>query len=231
MNVNFPMLRQLTEWPVRCAGLLVLGLFIPACSASTPASTSTPASASATPLWGDMKPVVSVRELMRDLLDPVADNIFNAVATVITKKGVEETQPRTDADWERIQVGAVSLAEGASLLKVRRAFAPPEAVADRNPVELAPSEITAKVERDPVEWNARIEALRNAALEVIDIVKRKDVDALWGAGEDLDHACENCHRSYWYPAENAEFYRTLRRRLDDYRQQSPPVGSIGTPQK
>jgi uncharacterized protein with PIN domain len=44
---------------------------------------------------------------------------------------------------------------------------------------------------------------------------------LWDAGEILDAACENCHRSYWYPGEDAAFYRNLRRRLEELRQTSP----------
>ena len=38
---------------------------------------------------------------------------------------------------------------------------------------------TLSVVVDPVEWNARIEALRNVALEVLDIAKRKDVASCW----------------------------------------------------
>jgi cytochrome c556 len=224
MRMTLSLSRRLTSWPV-CAGLVVYALALPACSSSTPQTASSPAPATvpvpATPpvLWGDMKSVVSVKELMRYMLDPVSDNIFNAVSTVITKKGVVDTKPTTDADWERIQIGAVSLAEGAYLLKVPRPFAPPGEPADSesSAVELTPAQMTAKVERDPVEWNARIETLRNAALAVMDIVKKKDVDALWDAGEILDQACENCHRSYWYPGENAEFYQKLRGRLDQYR--------------
>ena len=137
-----------------------------------------------------------------------------------------DTEPKTDEDWEKIQIGAVSLAEGAYLLKVPRPFAPPGDLNNStgpDAVELSPAQITAKVERDPVEWNARIEALRNAALEVLDIVKRKDVNELWDAGENLDQACEACHRSYWYPGEDAEFYQKLRRRLEEFRQQPPPA--------
>ncbi len=37
-------------------------------------------------LWGEMKPVVSVKELMRDMLDPIADNIFDAIAIIVDKK-------------------------------------------------------------------------------------------------------------------------------------------------
>jgi cytochrome c556 len=223
MRMTLSLSRQLTPRPVHI-GLIVYALALAACSSPAPPPASAPAVApavaNAPALWGDMKSVVSVKELMRYMLDPVSDNIFNAVSTVITKKGVVDTKPTTDADWERIQIGAVSLAEGAYLLKVPRPFAPPGEPADSesSAVELTPAQMTAKVERDPVEWNARIETLRNAALAVMDIVKKKDVDALWDAGEILDQACENCHRSYWYPGENAEFYQKLRGRLDQYRQ-------------
>src|SRR5215510_11213697 len=163
-------------------------------------------------LWGDMKPVVSVKELMRDLIDPLADNIFDAVSTVITLQGTIETAPKTEEDWNKIRVGAVTMAEGAYLLKVRRPFAPPGDLNDSvgpDAVELSPDQITAKIDSDPVEWNARIEALRNVGLQVLDIVKRKDIAELWDAGEHLDIACESCHRSYWYPGETPEFYRKL----------------------
>src|SRR6478609_9904095 len=53
-------------------------------------------------LWGDMKPVVSVKELMRDMIDPMSDYIFDAVSTVETKSGVVEHMPTTDADWNKI---------------------------------------------------------------------------------------------------------------------------------
>jgi hypothetical protein len=163
-------------------------------------------------LWGDMRPVVSVKELMRDLIDPLADNIFNAVSTVNTEQGTVETAPKTLEDWDKIRVGAVTMAEAAYLLKVRRPFAP---AGDLNnsvgpdAAELSPDQITVKVDKDPVEWNARIEALRNVGLQVLDIVRRKDVAELWDAAENLDTACEGCHRSYWYPGETPEFYRKL----------------------
>ena len=134
----------------------------------------------------------------------------------------------------RFEIGAISLAEGAYLLKIRRPFTPPgdeNNSAGPEAVELSPAQITAKVERDPVEWNARIEALRNVALEALDVVKRKDVNELWDVGENLDKACEACHRSYWYPGEGAEFYQKLRRRLEEVRNQPPRGRSSQKPQK
>jgi hypothetical protein len=196
-----------------------------ACSSSKPAAPAETAGApQPTSLWGDLTPVVSVKELMKYMIDPVADNIFNAVETRVTKQGTVDIEPKTEEDWDKIRIGAISLAEGAALLKIRRPFTPPgdeNNSAGPNAVELSPAQITAKVERDPVEWNARIEALRNVALEALDVVKRKDVAELWDVGENLDKACEACHRSYWYPGEGAEFYRKLRQRLEELREQSP----------
>jgi hypothetical protein len=190
---------------LRC-GVLAMALLAAACSSSTPAGPPAPEQSprNSPELWGGMKPIVSVKELMRYMIDPSADHIFNSVRTVKTKAGTVDTVPKTDADWERIQIGAVTLAEGAYLLKVRRPFAPPGDMnlsAGPDPLELSPVQITARVERDPVEWNARIEALRNVALEVMDVVKRRGADELWDAGENLDVACEGCHRGYWYPGE------------------------------
>lgn len=218
------------------AGLVLLAAIIAACSSSPPAPP--PAQTASTPqaaaLWGDLKPVVSVKELMKFMIDPVADNIFNAVGSTLTRHGMVDVEPKTEADWDKIRIGAVSLAEAASLLKIRRPFTPP---GDENnstgpdAVELSPAQITAKVERDPVEWNARVEALRNVALEALDVVEKKDVNELWDLGENLDKACEACHRSYWYPGEGAEFYRKLRRRLEELREQSPRGNISAKPQK
>ena len=69
------------------AGVFVLSAAFAACSSSKP--TPTPAQRTDVPqsaaLWGDMKPVVSVKELMKYMIDPVADNIFNAVGSTVTE--------------------------------------------------------------------------------------------------------------------------------------------------
>jgi len=196
-----------------CVVLSIAGLAATACCSPKPPATS----AHPPELWGDLKPVVSVKELMRDMLDPASDYIFDAVKTVVTKNGTEDVLPKTDADWERIRFGAVTLAEGVYLLKIPRPFAPP---GDENnstgpdPEELSPSQIKAKLEADPVLWNAKIEALRNVGLEVLEIVKNKKAEDLWQASDDLDDACETCHVAYWYPGEG-KLFKKLDRRLEE----------------
>jgi len=186
----------------RVGALVSFGLWLSACS--QPASPPPPPPAPA--LWGDMKPVVSVKELMRDMIDPASDFIFDAVKIETTKNGTVERVPKTDADWDRVRIGAVTIAEGVYLLKVPRPFAPAgdeNASTGPDASELSPAQIKAKLEKDPVLWNAKIEALRNVGLEVLEIVKKRKVEDLWDASYDLDQACESCHMQYWYPGDKA----------------------------
>jgi len=157
-------------------------------------------------LIGDITPLVSVKELMENMIDPIADNIFDAVWWDNTAKGVVEHRPTTDEDWEKVKIGAITVAEGIELLKVPRPWTPPGDVNNSlgpHPPELSPTQIQAKLDKDPVLWIAKIQALRNVTLEVLDIVKKKDAKALWQAGGDLDEACEGCHLEYWYPGDRA----------------------------
>ena len=62
----------------------------------------------------------------------------------------------------------------------------------------------------------------------MEIVKRKDVNELWEAGVNLDEACESCHRSYWYPKEDHQFYRRLQRKIDDFEKETAATKETAT---
>ena len=208
------------------AGVLFLAAFtVSVCSKPAPAASPSVAA----PLFGEMTPVVSVKELMKNMIDPIADNIFDAVWWDTTAQGVVEHLPKTDDDWDKVKTGAVTLVEGIYLLKVPRPLAP---VGDVNnslglhPPELSPTQIKDKIDKDPVLWIAKIQALRNVGLSVLEVVKKKDVTALWQAGGDLDEACEGCHLEYWYPGDKPTVLadRKARARFDK-------PGTPGTAQK
>jgi hypothetical protein len=211
----------------KCMGLAML--LSVACSPSKPTAPP-PAAPAPQKLWGDMKSVVSVKELMRFMLDPASDNIFDAVKIVTTKTGTVERVPKTDEDWEKIRIGAVTLAEGAYLLKVPRPFAP---AGDNNDnttgpdaTELTPAQIEEKRAKDPVLWDAKIEALRNVGLQVIDIVKNKRTSELWDASYNLDQACESCHLQYWYPGDKA-LLEKVDRQLEELYEKGKRPGTGG----
>ncbi len=179
------------------AGLLLFGtVALPSCaSKAAPAAAAVPA---------DVTAYVTIKELMENMIDPIADNIFDAVGSDVTDKGIVETKPVTDQDWAKVRQGAVTLAEGTNLLKIPRAVAPPgdtNKSTGPNAPELSPEQIQAKIDQDRALWNKHLNQLRDDAMKVLAIVKAKDVDALFQAGSDIDRACENCHLEYWYPGD------------------------------
>jgi hypothetical protein len=196
---------------MRRAGIVAVALLSSACSSSK----ATPPSAAASQPTPLMVPVVSVKELMRFDIDPASDFIFDAVQYDATLKGVRDIYPKTDEDWEKVKTGAVSLAENIYLLKIKRPWTPKGDVNNStgpNPPELSPQQIQAKYDKDPVLWDAKIEALRNAAKEIIDIADRRDVKALFEGSADVDNACEACHLEYWYPGDRADVEQDKKQR-------------------
>jgi cytochrome c556 len=151
-----------------------------------------------------IKPIVTIKELMENIIDPIADNVFDAVGVDVSAKGVVETKPVTDDDWAKVRQGAVTLAEGSNLLKMPRPVAPPGDKNNSNgpnAPELSPEQIQFKIDGDRALWNKHVDELRDEALKVLEIVKSKDADSLFQAGSRIDKACENCHLEYWYPGD------------------------------
>src|SRR6516162_2769953 len=103
---------------------VIAAIFVAAALAACSSSRSSTPPAQTAPAAPAMKPVVSVKELMRFTIDPAGDYVFDAVTWDISKKGTVETKPRNDEDWEKVKIGAVTLAEAIYLLKVPRPFAP-----------------------------------------------------------------------------------------------------------
>jgi hypothetical protein len=197
-------LSDLTEHPFRRrpAALVLLSAALLAGCSKSDVTASAPVA--------DVKAVVSVKELMENIIDPQADFVFEAVAVDVTEKGTTEIRPTTDDDWLKVQRGAITLLEASNLLKMPRRIAPLD---DRTPPggpgapELSPDEIQAKVDKDRTSWNTHADRLRDEAAKVLEIVKARNADRLFAAGTDLDRACENCHLDYWYPGDRAAVER------------------------
>ena len=173
-------------------------------SASLTAGCVGPAPAPAASELDVLTPVLSVKELMEHIVDPTADWIFDAAVIDISEKGVVVTKPLTDEDWLKVERGALILAESANLLKMPRAMVPAgDKSLNDSPggPELTPAEIEAKVKQDPAMWNRHADGLRAAALESLEIIKSRDAEGLFDAGDRIDKACESCHLEYWYPGD------------------------------
>jgi hypothetical protein len=142
----------------------------------------------------------TIKDIMDSMVDPVADVIWNSVATIVTKEGVEERAPRTDEEWARVRRAAVTLAEVTDLLLMPgREVAKPGDKSQNPGIELHPEEIAKLIREKPDNWAKRVAALHDSAVETIKVIDSRDVQGLIDAGEKLDQACERCHLEHWYP--------------------------------
>jgi hypothetical protein len=179
--------------------LLAASTAFAACLIATACQTAAPPPAPAGPTY---MPTSTIKELMLSVVDPSADVVWLSVMAVMNEKGLIETKPTSDDDWLKVRHGAVTLMEAANLLLVPgRHVARPGEKSETPGVELEPSEMEALIAKDRPAWEARVKALHDVVEKVIVAIDAKDSDKVFELGEQIEMACENCHKQYWYPNE------------------------------
>jgi hypothetical protein len=92
--------------------------------------------------------------------------------------------------------------EAANLLMIPgRRVARPGEKSETPGVELEPEEMDALIAKDRPAWNTRAKALHDVMAQVVQAIDAKDAEKVFELGEQIEHACEGCHRQYWYPNE------------------------------
>jgi len=146
------------------------------------------------------KPTASVQEIMKDIIDPNIDYVWNSVATISTKKGTEERKPKTDEDWALVRQHAVVVLEASNLLLIEgRPIAATGANTSTHQVELGPEEVQKAIAADRAAFVGYAHALHDAMQQTIGAVDKKNVEGLIEYGSAVDHVCEECHKRFWYP--------------------------------
>ena len=174
--------------------LLAIVLASAACQTSQPAADP--------PASPPYVPTSTIKDLMDSIVDTNADVVWLSVSTVSTEKGLIETAPKTDEDWDKVRHGAITLAEAANLLMIPgRHVARPGEKSETPGVELEPEEMEAIINKDRAAWNKRATALHDAAMVALKAIEAKDADQVFQVGSQIEEACENCHSKYWYPNE------------------------------
>lgn len=159
------------------------------------------------PAQADFRPAVTIREYMEHVVEPSADNLWNAVSSISDAKGTRDIAPQTDEEWGAVQNSAVALVEAMNVVLIPgRRVANPGEQADDPKVELHPDEIQKLIDSDRKSFEMYAHGLQDAAAVALKAVQAKNANALLDAGEGIDKACENCHLKYWYPneAQNAQ---------------------------
>ena len=180
---------------VLCSAVPMLVLGMVGCRSAETASPS----ASALPPFATEQ---TIKDLMLDIIDTNADVVWLSVTTVASDKGLVETRPTTQEEWDRVRRGAITLAEAANLLMVPgRKVAPDHHKSEVPGIELEGPEMDALIAKDPQAFYKHARQLYDAAMMAARAAEKKDADKIFEVGETIEHACEGCHRAYWYPNE------------------------------
>jgi len=172
-------------------------------SAQPPAAAQAapPAAAASSPFLATS----TIRELMRSVVAPSAQGLWDAVGRVSDAKGTRDIEPKTDEEWAAVRRHAVSLMESTNLLMIQgrhvaRAGEQTNKVDDADPgAELPPDVIEKRINQQWEVWIGMAQALHTSAASMLDAVDKKDVARLESTGSDLDGVCESCHVTFWYP--------------------------------
>lgn len=175
-------------------------------ASETAESSAAAAAASTQPTY---IPDATVKDLMLNIVDTSADVVWLSVTIEVNEKGIIDTRPQNDEEWTKVRQGAITLAEAANLLMIPgRHVARPGEKSETPGVELEPSEMEELINKDRATWNARATALHDAATQALRAAEAKDADKIFEIGETIEHACENCHKTYWYPNEKLPEFPT-----------------------
>src|SRR5262245_6624393 len=133
------------------------------------AKAAAPVEASAPPA---APPVATIQHIMRGIVGPSANIVFESVSTTVSAAGIEEKQPRTDAEWLQVGSSAAALVESANMLMLSgRAV-------------------------DKGEWVAMSKAMADAGMVALKATQAKDAMGVLSAGEAINTSCDNCHQKY-----------------------------------
>jgi hypothetical protein len=119
------------------------------------------------------KPVADVKQLMQGIVDPSADVVWESVATIYTRAGVEERRPRNEAEWANVRNHAMMLTEAGNLL-------------------MMPSRA-----KDGDDWMKMSQELIDISAVALKAAEAKSIDGLYDVGGRIDEVCEKCHKKYW----------------------------------
>ena len=153
----------------------------------------------------DFQPTTTVEELMRAVIDPAADAVWDAVVITSTRDGIDREVPDSDDDWLALEHHAVRLLESGNLLQIEgRPIAAADSVSELPGIDLEPADIAVRVAGQYDAWLRSGRELHDAGVVVLEAARARSVDALLESGDRLDAACESCHSRFWYPPDAAE---------------------------
>lgn len=118
------------------------------------------------------RPVVDTKLLMKAVVNPSADVVWEATGWIITAEATRQRKPKNDEEWTEVRNRAVELAEAGNLLMM-----PPRA-------------------KDGGEWMRRCLELVVQGEAALHAAEARDWDKLFTVGAGVYEACSACHEKY-----------------------------------
>jgi len=147
----------------------------------------------------DYKATSTIREIMKSMIDPSANSLYNAVSSSVTAEGSKEKSPKTDEEWDDVRHQAVILMEASDLIVLAgRHVAGPAEVALNPRVQLSPAEIEAMIAKDRASWVKMANDLHDSIRPALKAIDDRNPMALSDSTIAIDMACESCHVKFWY---------------------------------
>jgi hypothetical protein len=115
---------------------------------------------------------ISVKDLMANVVDPTADEVWGSVGTIMTKEGTFELEPKTDDEWNHVKASAITILEVGNLL-------------------MLPARSGGNAE-----WNQLTLELQKQTKRVIQAAEKHDKQGVFDTGADMYDACVNCHKRF-----------------------------------
>ncbi len=149
---------------------------------------------------GDLPVNASIKEMMELIIDPSANAIWQAVATITDREGIHDLFPKTQAEWLDMRRAAVRIMEAGNLLMVPDREAAPSGTKSRTPgVELEPTQIEALVRKNRKSFDEFAQALRNLGVSALRASDNQNAALLLEIGDRMQPVCAGCHQTFWYP--------------------------------
>ncbi|HWW63688.1 MAG TPA: hypothetical protein VNZ43_02925 [Sphingomonadaceae bacterium] len=113
-----------------------------------------------------------LKEFMPHVMQYAGDGVWKRQGYIIDDKGEHSLFPKNDEEWEEAESASLTLAEITNVLLIPGRRVPEPA------------------------WDQAVAGVRKVALEAAAAAEKKDKDAFFKAGGDLDEACDVCHKQY-----------------------------------
>jgi len=157
------------------------------------------------PAASPIKLTAGIQDIMAHMIDPAADFLWESVSTTVTAEGIEDKQPRTDAEWNEVRRHAIVLTESANLILMegRHVAREGKQLEDHGtPGNLTAAEAEQAIAADRATFVAFAQALHDSGVAFLKAADDRNPQAMLDAGETMDQVCESCHLKFWYPGQN-----------------------------